>query len=156
MERPLHDKKRFSRIRVTLLGDAAHPMTPFKAQGANQALSDAVLLARLLKQNLRDHGRTSHVGWGKALEEFERKMLKRSHGVVVGSREKAAELHGGGTILSGGLCGGAAAGRGVIELLRARGIGAHSAEDPRGLDALVAEVVEEVSDDAKNRVRWPA
>ncbi|GAB5446331.1 MAG: FAD-dependent monooxygenase [Gymnodinialimonas sp.] len=34
--------------RVTLLGDAAHPMVPFMAQGACMAIEDAVVLARSL------------------------------------------------------------------------------------------------------------
>jgi salicylate hydroxylase len=33
---------------ATLLGDAAHPMTPFMAQGACMAIEDAVVLARVL------------------------------------------------------------------------------------------------------------
>jgi salicylate hydroxylase len=35
--------------RVTLMGDAAHPMLPFVAQGAASAIEDAVALARHLK-----------------------------------------------------------------------------------------------------------
>lgn len=36
--------------RVALLGDAAHPMTPYMAQGAAMALEDAVVLARCLTE----------------------------------------------------------------------------------------------------------
>ena len=39
---------RWSAGRVTLLGDAAHPMLPFQAQGAAQAIEDATVLARML------------------------------------------------------------------------------------------------------------
>jgi 2-polyprenyl-6-methoxyphenol hydroxylase-like FAD-dependent oxidoreductase len=38
--------KRWGRGRITLLGDAAHPMTPNLGQGACQALEDAVVLAK--------------------------------------------------------------------------------------------------------------
>lgn len=34
---------------ITLLGDAAHPMLPHKAQGAAQAIEDAVVLAQVLQ-----------------------------------------------------------------------------------------------------------
>jgi salicylate hydroxylase len=43
----------FSRGRVALVGDAAHPMMPFLAQGAAQAIEDAESLGRLFAQ-LRD------------------------------------------------------------------------------------------------------
>jgi salicylate hydroxylase len=38
----------WSRGRLTLLGDAAHPMLPHVGQGANQAIEDAVALAAVL------------------------------------------------------------------------------------------------------------
>jgi salicylate hydroxylase/6-hydroxynicotinate 3-monooxygenase len=39
---------RWSEGRVVLLGDAAHPMTPYMAQGAATAIEDAAVLARCL------------------------------------------------------------------------------------------------------------
>jgi salicylate hydroxylase len=46
MLRPSLDRFAFGRI--ALIGDAAHPMTPFLAQGAGQAIEDADALARRL------------------------------------------------------------------------------------------------------------
>ena len=40
--------ERWSAGHVTLLGDAAHPMVPFMAQGACMAIEDAVVLARAI------------------------------------------------------------------------------------------------------------
>ncbi|SDL29647.1 FAD-dependent monooxygenase [Nonomuraea jiangxiensis] len=45
---------RWSEGGVTLLGDAAHPMFPFFAQGAAQAMEDAAVLARCLATGLDD------------------------------------------------------------------------------------------------------
>ena len=39
---------------VTLIGDAAHPMLPFLAQGAGMAIEDAAVLAHCLKEYLDD------------------------------------------------------------------------------------------------------
>ncbi len=47
----LHDRTpldRWTNGRIALLGDACHPMVPFMAQGACQALEDAAVLARCL------------------------------------------------------------------------------------------------------------
>ena len=87
--RPRESKHR----RVTLIGDAAHPMTPFKAQGANQAVADAVLLARCLSEHVRTQGENAAKGIDAALPVFEKRMLARSSRVVRASREKAREMH---------------------------------------------------------------
>ena len=41
----------WSKGRVTVLGDAAHPMVPFMAQGACMAIEDGVVLARAIDAN---------------------------------------------------------------------------------------------------------
>jgi salicylate hydroxylase len=45
--------QRWSHGPVTLLGDAAHPMFPFFAQGAAQSVEDAAVLARCLAQDVQ-------------------------------------------------------------------------------------------------------
>ena len=86
----LRPKQSISR-RVTIIGDAAHPMTPFKAQGANQAISDAVLLANALVEGVGKRGPVD--GFSYALPLFEKRMLSRSSRAVLGSRKKAKEMH---------------------------------------------------------------
>ena len=60
----------WGRGRVTLLGDAAHPMTPDLSQGAAQALEDAVVLAA----SLRDADPVTGL---RAYEEARRKRAAR-------------------------------------------------------------------------------
>lgn len=74
---------------MTLIGDAAHPMSPFKGQGANQALLDALSLARTLyKKGTPVEGSAT-----TTLREFEAEMLPRSAAKVKASAEAARFLH---------------------------------------------------------------
>jgi 2-polyprenyl-6-methoxyphenol hydroxylase-like FAD-dependent oxidoreductase len=69
--------KRWSEQRVTLLGDAAHPMTPDLGQGACQALEDAAVLTRCLEQA------NDPVS---ALRAYESRRLRRANSFVLASR----------------------------------------------------------------------
>jgi len=73
---------RWGQGRITLLGDAAHPMTPNLGQGACQAIEDAVVLARCLREP-DEAGRESIPD---ALRRYERLRAARTAKIVKQSR----------------------------------------------------------------------
>ncbi len=79
---------------VTLIGDAAHPMSPFKGQGANQALLDALALARAISRGCRPLSQWREAGIRTSvLTAFEAEMLVRSASKVKDSAAAAQFLH---------------------------------------------------------------
>jgi salicylate hydroxylase len=69
----------WSNDRVTLLGDACHPMVPFMAQGACMAIEDAVVLGRALNG-------VTEAGIPSALKRYEDARKERTARVQIGSR----------------------------------------------------------------------
>ena len=67
----------WGRGRMTLLGDAAHPMTPDMGQGACQAIEDAVVLGRCVSEI---HDPT------EALRSYEQQRVPRTRRLVARSR----------------------------------------------------------------------
>ena len=79
---------------ATLIGDAAHPMSPFKGQGANQALLDALALARAISRGCRPLSQWREAGIRTSvLTAFEAEMLVRSASKVKDSAAAAQFLH---------------------------------------------------------------
>jgi 2-polyprenyl-6-methoxyphenol hydroxylase-like FAD-dependent oxidoreductase len=79
---------------VSLIGDAAHPMSPFKGQGANQAILDALSLARKISIECGPDSRWRERGLRKSvLTEFEKEMLERTASKVQSSAVAARLLH---------------------------------------------------------------
>ncbi len=79
---------------VTLIGDAAHPMSPFKGQGANQALLDALALARQIAKGCNPMSSWRETGIRKAvLSPFEKEMIERTATKVKESAAAADFLH---------------------------------------------------------------
>ena len=70
---------------LTLIGDAAHLMSPFAGEGVNMAFYDAYLLAKALKENnnLQD-----------ALKEYEASMYEASEQSTSESQANLEEMFG--------------------------------------------------------------
>jgi salicylate hydroxylase len=76
---------RWTRGRVTVLGDAAHPMLPYLGQGACQAIEDGAVLATALSAEASD----PVIG----LARYERTRRPRASRVVLTSRERGLSNH---------------------------------------------------------------
>jgi salicylate hydroxylase len=79
-----HPVPRWTVPRVALLGDAAHPLLPFLAQGAAQAIEDAHALGRAFA----DHGEIA-----ASLAAYERERTARAAAVQVASRRQGQIYH---------------------------------------------------------------
>jgi salicylate hydroxylase len=77
----------WSRGRVTLLGDAAHPMLPYLAQGAAMSIEDAMVLADELQAD-DDHSR--------AFSAYEQKRSMRTSRAQLTSRQSGEFFHAAG------------------------------------------------------------
>jgi len=75
--------------RATLLGDAAHPMLQYLAQGACMALEDAVTLGRAVHAEIVDGGGD----WAGAFARYERSRVGRTARVVLSAREMGRLYH---------------------------------------------------------------
>ena len=77
--------QQYAKRRVTMLGDAAHPMSPFLGQGACIAIEDALVLGRAFAAAGTDE---------EAFGIYENARKDRANGVQFASRQQADELQG--------------------------------------------------------------
>ncbi len=71
--------------RISLLGDAAHPMLPYLGQGACMAMEDGCVLADVIAATPEDSE--------EALRRYERLRMPRTRRAQLGSRFRARENH---------------------------------------------------------------
>ena len=74
--------------RVWLIGDAAHPMTPFQGQGANMAMVDALRVAEWMALLASDPATAALAG-----PAVEREIADRGRKAVMESRRAAEQFH---------------------------------------------------------------
>ena len=77
--------QQYTKGRVTMLGDAAHPMSPFLGQGACMAIEDAMILGRAFAASAAPE---------EAFAIYEAARKERANGVQLASRQQADEIQG--------------------------------------------------------------
>ena len=100
--------ERWGTGRATLLGDAAHPMTPHLGQGACQAIEDAVVLADAMRgaagsdgKNGSDGGKGPDGSVAGALRAYEGRRVGRTGDVVRTSRRVGRVMNARNPVLCG-------------------------------------------------------
>ncbi|ESK87238.1 fad binding domain-containing protein [Moniliophthora roreri MCA 2997] len=82
--------------RVTLVGDAAHPMLPHRGQGLNSAIQDVARLSECLRFHYHPNPNPDRKVLGpfkKALDVYEKELWKRGRDAVIMSDENAEAVH---------------------------------------------------------------
>ena len=88
--------------RVVLLGDAAHPMLPFYAQGAAQSIEDAIVLAGCLAAGRDDPVaaieryvalRQSRTAWMQQLSRSEEELYQMNDAAAIADRNARLSAH---------------------------------------------------------------
>jgi salicylate hydroxylase len=75
----------WTRGRVTMLGDAAHPMTPYLGQGACMAIEDGMILGRAV---------AASGSLAEAFARYEAARRDRANGVQLAARYQGTQHHG--------------------------------------------------------------
>jgi salicylate hydroxylase len=80
--------------RVALIGDAAHPLRPYLAQGAAMALEDAWTMGRLVEQ----HPAGAEISWATVFERFAQVRWARNARVQSRSQRNGSIFHASGLV----------------------------------------------------------
>lgn len=86
-----------NRGRITLVGDAAHAMTMFRGDGANQGILDVLELSNGLAKlysRIQDQSRIHGEEVREVLKEYEEPMMLRARSAVLLSRQACLDAHG--------------------------------------------------------------
>lgn len=102
---PMRSAAEHARGRVALLGDAAHPMRPYLAQGAAMALEDAWTLGQLLPQSPTTRANATHapptIDWAGLFQRYGQHRWARNAKVQARAQRNGTVFHSDGLLQQG-------------------------------------------------------